>query len=992
MEYRTSTFRRLLLSGISLLCLVVTAGLPAHAQGDGRTITGTVTDESALPLVGATVMVPGTTIGTTSGLDGNFTLSVPQDCDSLRVSYIGYTSVSIPLGSQTHLNVSLYPDAHQISNVVVIGYGTQRKEDLTGSVSVISSDDFNDGLISSPEQLINGKVAGVQIVSAGGSPTGGSTIRIRGGASLNASNDPLIVVDGVPLEMGGISGNEGNFLSLINPNDIESMTVLKDASSTAIYGSRASNGVLLITTKKGSASDKLRINFVTTNSLQVKTKTPDMLSESQFREVVSTYGTADQKALLGDYHTNWNDLIYKKAFGTDNNLSVSGTITEDVPYRVSFGYYNQDGILKTDNAERYTGSISVSPSLLNNHLKLNMNVRGTLNNNRFANSSAIWGAATMNPTIPVYSGNDEYGGYYEALDGNGNPVNGAVANPVGLLRQENNTSKIKRVIGNLDVDYRVYGFEELRLHATLGYDYADGKGHVYSPADAWDSFWDGGYDYTYGPQRKTNQLLTTYANYNKLVNSIKSSFDVTAGYDYQYWIDKSPFFESLSASGASIAMTAATDQRHTLLSFYGRFNYSYDSRYLLTATVRRDGTSRFGKDHRWGTFPSVALAWRLNEEAFLKTADNLSELKFRLSYGVTGQQDGIGNYGYLPIYTPGQNGAQYLLGNNYYYTYRPEAYVADLKWETTTSYNIGVDVGLLDSRLTASFDFYTRKTKDLLATVPAAAGTNFDKTIMTNVGNVNSDGVEMTINATPIDKQDWTWNLSFNATYQSVKIKNLSLAKGAQVLNTSAGPTIDNTYLQVLTEGRTPYTYFVYKQLYDENGRPIEGAYADLNNDGQITTDDLYYYKSPTPDWILGFNTSLRYKNWNLGMSFRANIGNYVYNGMAMNTGAWNTMSYNSEQINNLHSSWLDTRFQSRQYLSDYYVENASFLKMDNLTLGYNFNNLGNSGVRLNVSAMIQNVFTVTNYSGTDPEIPSGNDSSFYPRPRIFSLSVGFQF
>lgn len=992
MDYRTSTFRRLLLSGISLLCLVVTAGLPAHAQGDGRTVTGTVTDESALPLVGATVMVPGTTIGTTSGLDGNFTLSVPQDCDSLRVSYIGYTSVSIPLGSQTHLNVSLYPDAHQISNVVVIGYGTQRKEDLTGSVSVISSDDFNDGLISSPEQLINGKVAGVQIVSAGGSPTGGSTIRIRGGASLNASNDPLIVVDGVPLEMGGISGNEGNFLSLINPNDIESMTVLKDASSTAIYGSRASNGVLLITTKKGSASDKLRINFVTTNSLQVKTKTPDMLSESQFREVVSTYGTADQKALLGDYHTNWNDLIYKKAFGTDNNLSVSGTITEDVPYRVSFGYYNQDGILKTDNAERYTGSISVSPSLLNNHLKLNMNVRGTLNNNRFANSSAIWGAATMNPTIPVYSGNDEYGGYYEALDGNGNPVNGAVANPVGLLRQENNTSKIKRVIGNLDVDYRVHGFEELRLHTTLGYDYAEGKGHVYSPADAWNSFWDGGYDYTYGPQRKSNQLLTTYANYNKLVNSIKSSFDVTAGYDYQYWIDKSPFFESLSASGASIATTAATDQRHTLLSFYGRFNYSYDSRYLLTATVRRDGTSRFGKDHRWGTFPSVALAWRLNEEAFLKTADNLSELKFRLSYGVTGQQDGIGNYGYLPIYTPGQNGAQYLMGNNYYYTYRPEAYVADLKWETTTSYNIGVDVGLLDSRLTASFDFYTRKTKDLLATVPAAAGTNFDKTIMTNVGNVNSDGVEMTINATPIDKQDWTWNLSFNATYQSVKIKNLSLAKGAQVLNTPAGPTIDNTYLQVLTEGRTPYTYFVYKQLYDENGRPIEGAYADLNNDGQITTDDLYYYKSPTPDWILGFNTSLRYKNWNLGMSFRANIGNYVYNGMAMNTGAWNTMSYNSEQINNLHSSWLDTRFQSRQYLSDYYVENASFLKMDNLTLGYNFNNLGNSGVRLNVSAMIQNVFTVTNYSGTDPEIPSGNDSSFYPRPRIFSLSVGFQF
>lgn len=483
--------------------------------------------------------------------------------------------------------------------------------------------------------------------------------------------------------------------------------------------------------------------------------------------------------------------------------------------------------------------------------------------------------------------------------------------------------------------------------------------------------------------------MTTYLNYNKTFGEF--TIDATAGYDYQAWKSTSGKYSELNVAGVEQKSIAASDQRHVLLSYYGRLNLTYDTRYMLTATVRRDGTSRFNKDNRWGTFPSLALAWRISEESFLENWEVLSNLKLRGSYGVTGQQDGIGNYNYLPVYTGSQSGAEYQFGNTFYPTYRPEAYASDLKWETTTAWNAGIDFGFFNNRLSGSVDFYTRKTKDLLATVPSPAGTNFDKTILTNVGNVDSHGLEFGLNATPIDTKNITWDMSFNATWQRMKIKNLSLVKGTAITNTSVGPTIDSYYFQVLSEGYEPYMFYLYHQLYDEKGKPIEGAYADLNDDGEINSDDLYRYKSPSPDWILGFSTSLRYKKWNLGMSFRANIGNYVYNGMAMNTGAWNTMSYNDYQLNNLSSSYLKTGFRERQFLSDYYVENASFLKMDNITLTYNFGRIWNC-FNLNASAMVQNVFTVTNYSGVDPEVPNGMDSSFYPRPRIFSLGLGLDF
>lgn len=959
-----------------------------------RTIKGEVTDaQNGEALIGATVIVEGEKGGTVTDFDGNFSLQVSSSAKKIKVSYIGY--IDKVLSISDNMKVKLESDSKALADVVVIGYGTARKSDLTGSVATVKSKDFNKGLVSSPEQLINGKVSGVQIMSNSGSASAGSTIRVRGGASLNASNDPLIVLDGVPLEQGGISGNSSNFLSMINPSDIESMTVLKDASSTAIYGSRASNGVIIITTKKGQQG-AVKVNFNTTNSLQTRAQMVDMLSRDEFVNVINQYGTDNQKSLLGTANTDWNDEVYRTAFGTDNNLSVSGSIDKWLPFRVSVGYYNQSGLVRKDNVERWTGNVVLTPSFFQDHLKLTINAKGTLNNNSFNNGGAVWAAATFNPTIPVYSGNDKYGGYNEALDADGYPVNAGVRNPRGLVDLYDSKSKVSRFIGSMDVDYKVHFLPDLKLHATVGADYAKGDGTVYVPAYAAQSYNKdeslGGSDYKYGPQKNENRLLTLYANYAKYFEDIKSNVDLTAGYDYQYWKSTTPLYYTKSAAGTNLSTVKASDYRHVMLSYYGRINYSFDGKYLLTATVRRDASSRFSKDTRWGTFPSVALGWTLTEEPWLKNQKVLSNLKLRASYGVTGQQEGIGNYNYLPVYTYSVAGTEAFINGQYINTYRPEAYVSDLKWEITTSWNFGLDFGFLDGRIGGAIDFYTRKTKDLLASVPTAAGTNFSKTILTNVGNVDSKGIEVSLNATPIQTKDWEWNLSYNFTWQNMKVKNLSLIKGGSQTNVKVGPSIDAYQFQVLSEGYEPYMFYVYHQLYDsKTGKPIEGAYADLNNDGEINESDLYRYHSPAPKYIMGLSTSLRYKQLTLGMSFRANIDNYVYNGMGMSTGAFETVSYNNSQLNNLNTSFLKTGFKTRQYLSDYYVENASFLKLDNLSLSYNVGKI-NKWASLTVSAMVQNVFTITGYSGTDPEVPNGMDNSFYPRPRTYSVSLGLQF
>lgn len=991
--------------------LLTTLPFTMMAQGS-RTVHGNVTDEQGEPLIGVTVMAVGSQQGAVTDFDGNYTITVGDGVRQLQFSYVGYEKQTVDIASSTH-NIVLTGD-NQLKEVVVIGYGVQKKTDLTGAISSVGEKDFNHGVITSPEQLVNGKISGVQITNSGGSPTAGATIRIRGGASLNASNDPLIVIDGVPMEIGqGITGS-GNPLSLINPNDIETMTVLKDASSTAIYGSRASNGVILITTKKGIKGNKPKITFSTTNSLATVAKTVDMMSLSEMQQVVAKYGTARQKGVAGipdseeaqAWHdqvyagaiglgtaTDWNDQIYRDAWGTDNNLSIAGTIGKHLPYRVSVGYMHQAGILKTDWSQRATAGINLSPSFFNDYLKFNINLKGTTNQNRFANQSAIWGGLTRNPYAPVYTSNDAFLGFHEAIDDAGVPITGATANPTGLLDYTLDKSSVKRFVGNIDVDYKFHFLPDLKLHMTGGYDYSNGKGTVYVPAEAFSGYTSGGSNYAYGPQKLQNRLFTIYLNYHKeLEGSLPQTIDVMAGRDYQFWKMTSDTYNKYNVAGDVQSTIVTKPQEHCLQSYYGRLNYTLLDRYMLTATLRADGSSRFADGHKWGTFPSVALAYNIAREGFFKPLENtINDLKLRVSYGVTGQQDGISNYGFMSTYTLSQLGASYQLGDKFLTSYAPSIYNADLVWETTKAFNVGVDLGFLNNRFTASIDYYYRKTKDLLANVPVAAGTNFGKEILSNVGNINSQGLELSFNANIISTKNWQWVLSGNATWQKVRIKNLRTNPLAPEVNTPQG-WIESHYVQVLTEGYAPYSFYVYKQIYDEaTGKPVEGLYADLNGDGIIDQNDRYHYHSPAPDWIFGLSTSLTWKRLTLSASLRANVGNYVYNRLAMNTGAWGTVFYNDYQMNLMSRSYLDTQFTSRQYESDHYVENASFLKMDNISIGYNFGQISKY-LSMNASFMVQNVFTITKYSGLDPEVNGGIDGQMYPRPRTYSLTLGFEF
>ncbi len=991
--------------------LLTTLPFTMMAQGS-RTVHGNVTDEQGEPLIGVTVMAVGSQQGAVTDFDGNYTITVGDGVRQLQFSYVGYEKQTVDIASSTH-NIVLTGD-NQLKEVVVIGYGVQKKTDLTGAISSVGEKDFNHGVITSPEQLVNGKISGVQITNSGGSPTAGATIRIRGGASLNASNDPLIVIDGVPMEIGqGITGS-GNPLSLINPNDIETMTVLKDASSTAIYGSRASNGVILITTKKGIKGNKPKITFSTTNSLATVAKTVDMMSLSEMQQVVAKYGTARQKGVAGildseeaqTWHdqvyagaeglgtaTNWNDQIYRDAWGTDNNLSIAGTIGKHLPYRVSVGYMHQAGILKTDWSQRVTAGINLSPSFFNDYLKFNINLKGTTNQNRFANQSAIWGGLTRNPYAPVYTSNDAFLGFHEAIDDAGVPITGATANPTGLLDYTLDKSSVKRFVGNIDVDYKFHFLPDLKLHMTGGYDYSNGKGTVYVPAEAFSGYTSGGSNYAYGPQKLQNRLFTIYLNYHKeLEGSLPQTIDVMAGHDYQFWKMTSDTYNKYNVAGDVQSTIVTKPQEHCLQSYYGRLNYTLLDRYMLTATLRADGSSRFADGHKWGTFPSVAFAYNIAREGFFKPLENtINDLKLRVSYGVTGQQDGISNYGFMSTYTLSQLGASYQLGDKFLSSYAPSIYNADLVWETTKAFNVGVDLGFLNNRFTASIDYYYRKTKDLLANVPVAAGTNFGKEILSNVGNIDSQGLEFSFNANIISTKNWQWVLSGNATWQKVRIKNLRTNPLAPEVNTPQG-WVESHYVQVLTEGYAPYSFYVYKQVYDEaTGKPVEGLYADLNGDGIIDQNDRYHYHSPAPDWIFGLSTSLTWKRLTLSASLRANVGNYVYNRLAMNTGAWGTVFYNDYQMNLMSRSYLDTQFTSRQYESDHYVENASFLKMDNISIGYNFGQISKY-LSMNASFMVQNVFTITKYSGLDPEVNGGIDGQMYPRPRTYSLTLGFEF
>ncbi|GAA4927663.1 SusC/RagA family TonB-linked outer membrane protein [Mucilaginibacter defluvii] len=972
---------------VLLLAMMLVSGF-AFAQSGS--ISGTVLDTKRESLPGVSVTVDGTTVGTATDMNGAFKLnSVSAGTHTITAKYIGYTTliktVTVTAGQTTNVEFLLTAESQSLNEVVVIGYGTQQKKELTGSITSISSKDFQKGTITSPEQLINGKLPGVQIVSGGGQPGAGSEIRIRAGASLNASNAPLIVVDNVPLNNESIPG-VANPLTLINPNDIENFTVLKDANATAIYGSRASNGVILITTKKGG-SGKPQINVTSQNSIATVARKVNNLSAAEVRDYVNANGTQAQKDLLGDANTDWQKEIFRNAFTTDNNVSVTGK-KANTPYRLNIGYLNQDGILMRDNMNRVSGALTLSPKFLDNHLKIDLNLKGSYSRSTFANQGAIGSAIMFDPTQAVNAEN-KYGNYFEWTSGDV-PNPNAPRNPVALIEQRDDKGRAARSFGNLQVDYTLPFLPELRANVNLGYDISRGQGTTVIPDFAAQNYATKGLRSRY-MNDINNKVLEFFLAYKKDFKSINSNLDAIAGYGY-YDNKRTNFaYASYQFDGTTAISNPVFPYdipRSRLLSYYGRAIYTYAGKYILSGTVRTDGSSRFSPENRnrWGVFPSGAFTWRISEEPMLKSSNVLSDLKLRLSYGVTGQQDIGSLYSYLPNYAKSSNESQYQFGNEFYYMYAPLAYDKDIKWETTATSNIGLDFGFLNGRLAGKLDVFYKKTKDLLAVVNIPVGSNFSNQLLTNVGNMENKGVELELNGSIIKSKKLNWDMGFNFTYLQNKVTNLTLVDNPNYFQQAGSITgATGNFIQVHTAGKAPFSYYVYKQVYGTDGKPLEGVYEDLNGDGSITASDRYFYKSPAPKFLMGFSTSLNYQRWTLATVLRASLGNYMYDNVSSNLATRSNLLNPAGSINNAPVEFLNSGFTINQYNSDYFIRNASFLKMDNLSLSYNIG-------RYNFSANVQNVFVVSKYKGVDPEIFNGIDYTLYPRPRIYTLGVNVGF
>lgn len=990
--------KRLLYYGLMLIGLITTMSV----QAQQRTVKGLIIDSSQMPVPGVTVTVQNKKTATISNVKGEFSIAATQG-DVLIFTSIGFVKIEKKIGASDVLNLVMSEVTTGLDEVVVVGYGTSRKKDLTGAVTTINSKDFQTGVITTPEQLIAGKVPGVSIISNSGQPGSGSTIRIRGGSSLSASNNPLIVIDGVPLDNETISG-VSNPLSLINPNDIESFTVLKDASASAIYGTRASNGVIIITTKRGKGA--MKINFSTVNSVGSLIKKVSVLSAEQLRAVVNEKGTTAQKAMLGTANTDWQDVIYRQALQTDNNMSISGQF-KSLPYRVSVGYQNQNGILKTDNLQRTTLGINLNPTFFENHLKVDLNLKGTIQKARFGNTGAIGGAVSFDPTQPIYAteGKQRFGGYYEWLDKTSATglTNLVGRNPLGLLEQRFDESSPQRSIGNIQLDYKFHFLPELRANLNLGYDVAKGAGTVFesdSSANGYIAGGVGGSNNTY-KQTKSNTLLEFYLNYTKELKSIESKFDIMAGYSYNDYKTTNFNYPSYNAKGVKYVNTDPAFPfnipQNTLISFFGRANYSLKDRYFLTATLRRDGSSRFAPVNRWGLFPSIALAWNVKDEAFLKNSEVVSALKIRSSFGVTGQQDGIGNYDYISYFALSAANASYQFGDNFVQGFRPGGFYSNRKWEETASTNLAIDYGFLNNRISGSIDFYVKNTKDLLNNIPQPAGTNFTAFIVANVGSMENKGVEFSINTQPIRTNNFTWNFDFNATYNRNTITNLTVVP--QDKNYPGFPSgtiaggIGGQFAFINAVGSSINTFNLYQQVYSENGKPIEGVFVDQNRDGLINQNDLLKGKSSIPRVFMGLTNTFNYKKWNVGFVMRASFDNYVYHNNFSQSGTLNQILGNSVTYN-ASTNYLETQFRgnSQQLLSDYYIQNATFLRMDNASVGYDFGKILGGTANLRFSANVQNVFIITKYKGLDPEVSNGIDNNLYPRPRILALGLNLDF
>lgn len=999
----------------ALLTLLVGLFLSIGAFAQQIAVKGHVKDTTGEPVIGANVLVKGTTNGTITDFDGNFMLNVPKDA-ILSVSFVGYKSAEVKAAST--VMVTLEDDSQVLDAVVVIGYGSVKKNDMTGSVTAIKPDKLNKGLITNAQDMMTGKIAGVSVISKGGAPGEGATIRIRGGSSLTAENDPLIVIDGLAMDNKGVKGL-ANPLSMVNPNDIESFTVLKDASATAIYGSRASNGVIIITTKKGQAGARPTISYDGNVSVSTVKSTVDVMDGDQFRSFIKDIWGEDSEAYskLGNANTDWQKEIFRPAVSTDHNLTISGGL-KNMPYRVSFGYTNQNGIVKTSKFERYTASVSLAPSFFEDHLKVNANLKGMIAKNRYADGSAVGSAVSFDPTQSVRS-DDPYHQYY--FDGyfqwntDASSLNddtwkrtfnsNAPGNPVALLEEKDDRAISKSLIGNLELDYKFHFLPDLHAHVNGGMDFSTGKQYTdVSPYSSTNNYYG---SYGWEQKDKYNLSLNAYLQYSKDFTD-KHRFDVMAGYEWQHFHDTSDqeywglyplsnnVVENRGQRYNNTSSGSATESY--LVSFFGRVNYTLLDRYLFTATVRQDGSSRFHKNNRWGLFPSFALGWKLKEEAFLKDVDVLSDLKLRLGYGITGQQNiNSGDYPYLAVYETNKDGAYYpILGEGT--TYRPNAYNPDLKWEKTTTYNVGLDFGFLNNRINGAVDYYYRKTTDLLNSVFVSAGTNFKNKVLSNVGSLENSGIEFSINSKPVVTTDWTWDLGFNITYNKNEITKLTTGDSENYY-VAAGDNIGggrDMKAMAHAVGHPASSFYVYQQVYDENGKPIENEFVDRNGDGTINGDDRYFYKKPTADVLMGLTSRLSYKSWDFSFSLRASLNNYVYNSVEAGGSDCNPTSvYSFGALNNRPLMGVANNIQNLKdntLLSDYFVQNASFMKCDNITLGYSFKKLFSAPIGGRVYAAVQNVFTITKYKGLDPEVEKGLDNNIYPRPltTLIGLSLNF--
>lgn len=1009
--------RKVWLAALLTLCF----SFPALAQK--ITVSGTVIDPEGEPLIGASVLVKGETLGTATNIDGEYTISVPSD-GILVFSYVGYDTQEIPVNGQTTLNVSMKENSLMLDEVVAIGYGTVKKSDATGSVATVKPSEIEAGLATSAQDLLVGASPGV-VVTTSGNPSEGGNIQIRGGASLAASNDPLIVIDGVPMDTKGVVGSS-NPLSLISPESVESMTILKDASATAIYGSRASNGVIIITTKKG-AKGAPQVTFTANAYINTPRKLLDMMSADQFRNfIISEYGAeSDQAGALGNYNTDWQKAATRTTFSSDYSLSIGGT-AGILPYRVGISYSNNNGILEFTSMERTSANINLSPKFFNDLLSVNANVLGAYVKNSYANNN-LGSCASMNPTLPVrdYENGCPLFGYWTSYvgggllagpDTEGTKINSTTAplNPIADMAAVNSNGKSYQSIGNLQLDLKMPFLTDLRANLNLGYDYQHGTwsgGNYPNTPNAWNGGYevikdgkietikDGGTSCTDQFQTRVNLLLDFYLNYNHYFESIKSSVDVTAGYSWQKFHNKRREYTYVNCVmdpaneiylGMQARPTSINIDPLQLVSFFGRANFVFLDKYLVTATVRRDGTSRFSKDHRWGTFPSVALGWKILEENFMEGARGyLNDLKLRAGYGITGQQDlGDDLFPYLPIYSVSEDLADKypsLTSNgDGILPITPGAYNSDIKWEETATWNAGLDFGFMNNRILGSIDFYKRKTKDLLTFANYPAGSNLTNKGNMNIGDLENIGVEFTLTARPIVTKDFTWTSSYNVAWNKNKITRLAEGADTQTGGISAGT---GGTIQKHEVGYPAYSFYVYEQVYDKNGNPLEGVFVDRNGDGQINEADKYLYHSRDPKVTMTWNNTFNWKNWDLGFVLRANIGNWMYN----NNQAANVSKRANAALplsNLMADTFLFETSDITTIMSDYFVQNASFLRCDNITLGYTWQNLLNNHLRLRLYGAVQNPFVITKYKGLDPEVFSGIDNGVYPKPTTFSLGV----